>query len=315
VASGLNVTNDGSGNGGVAVDAAGNVYIADTGNKRVLKETLSNGSYAQSVVLDSTTYLYGGSIVSPDGIAVDAAGAVYIVNENFGVFKAVADGATYTTTPVVFSGITTVVAGVGASIDAHGTLYIADLGQIYVNTANELAESASAENFGSLNVGATAAPQTATFTFDVGGTLASIPYAVSTQGDLTLDFQAAASQAASVCVTGKTYNAGDTCTVAAVFTPTRPGARYGAIALRYANRHNLSAGDRDEPAGQLFSRHLQPHSRGDVRFRPDRGLQQQHHLRFDSRGVGLAEFRQRPPGRGRNSQLHDWVHRLQRLLR
>ena len=231
VASGLNVSNDGSGSGGLAVDAAGNVYIADIGNKRVLKETLSNGAYAQSVVLDSSTYLYGGSIVPPDGIAVDASGAVFVVNENYGVFKSAPDGATYTTAPVVINGITTLLAGVGASIDAHGTLYIVNLGQVYVNTANELAESTSAQNFGSMNVGATTAPQTTTFTFDVGGTLAPIPYAVSTQGDLTLDFQPAASQPANVCVTGKTYNAGDTCTVAATFTPTRPGARYGAIAL------------------------------------------------------------------------------------
>jgi sugar lactone lactonase YvrE len=231
VTGGLNVPNDGSGGGGIAVDSAGNVYIADTGNSRVLKETLSSGTYTQSVVMDSSTYQDNAHVVPPQGIAVDTAGAVIIVNENYGVFKAVPNGATYTTTPIVFSGTSATIAGVSASIDLHGNLYIVNLGQIYVNPANELAESSSAENFGSLNVGATAAPQTATFTFDVGGTLATIPYAVSTQGDLTLDFQAAATQPANVCVTGKTYNAGDTCTVAATFTPTRPGVRYGAIAL------------------------------------------------------------------------------------
>jgi sugar lactone lactonase YvrE len=231
VAAGLNVPNDGSGSGGIALDSAGNVYIAETGNKRVLKETLSGSTYAQSVVMDSTTYQDNGSIVPPQGIAVDAAGAVIITNENFGTFKAVPNGAIYTTSPVVFATTSTAtIAGVGASLDSHGDLYIVNLGLIYVNPANELAES-GAENFGSLNTGTTAPAQTATFTFDVGGTLAATPYAVSTQGDLTLDFQAAATQAANVCVTGKTYNAGDTCTVAATFTPTRPGVRYGAIAL------------------------------------------------------------------------------------
>jgi hypothetical protein len=228
VATGLNVPNDGSGSGGIAVDGAGNVYIADTGNKRVLKETPSGGSYTQSVVMDSTTSQYN---VPPQGIAVDTAGAVIIANENSGIFKDVPNGATYTMAPLVFGNASTIIAGVGASIDSHGNLYIVDLGTIYVNSANELAESSSPVNFGSINAGTTAPAQTVTFTFDVGGTLATTPYAVSTQGDLTLDFQAATTQAGTVCVTGKTYNAGDTCTVSAIFTPTRPGVRYGAIAL------------------------------------------------------------------------------------
>ncbi len=35
---------------GIAVDGSGNVYIADTTNNRVLKETLSNGVYTQTVL-------------------------------------------------------------------------------------------------------------------------------------------------------------------------------------------------------------------------------------------------------------------------
>ena len=231
VAAGLMVPTDGSGSGGLAVDKGGNVYIADTGNGRVLKETPSGGSYTQSIVMDSTTYQKNGQTLSPQGIAVDSTGAVIIANENYGIFKAVPNGATYTTSPVVFPNSSSVFAGVSANIDSRNTLYIADLGTIYVNPANELAESSSAINFGSVNAGTTAPAQTATFTFDVGGTLATTPYAVSTQGDLTLDFQAAITQVANVCVAGKTYNAGDTCTVTATYKPTRPGVRYGAIAL------------------------------------------------------------------------------------
>jgi hypothetical protein len=231
VATGLNVVNDGSGSGGIAVDSVGNVYIADSGNRRVLKESPSGGSYAQSVVMDSTTYQDNGQIVTPQGIAVDAAGAVIITNENDGIFKAVTDGVTYTTARMVFANASTIIGGVGGSVDSHGNLYIADFGTIYVNSASELAESSGAVNFGSLNTGTTAPAQVVTFVFDVGGTLASAPYAVSTQGNLTLDFRAAGTQPPNVCAAGKTYNAGDTCTVAATFTPTRPGVRYGAIAL------------------------------------------------------------------------------------
>jgi hypothetical protein len=42
---------------GVAVDGSGNVYIADAGNNRVLKETLSAGVYTESTVPTSIMVL------------------------------------------------------------------------------------------------------------------------------------------------------------------------------------------------------------------------------------------------------------------
>jgi len=40
---------------GIAVDGGGNIYIADSSNNQVLKETLSAGSYNQSVVANAAT--------------------------------------------------------------------------------------------------------------------------------------------------------------------------------------------------------------------------------------------------------------------
>jgi streptogramin lyase len=57
---------------GVAVDAAGNVYLADYTNKRVLKETPASGSYTESVIADG--------LAGPQGVAVDGGGNIYVTD-------------------------------------------------------------------------------------------------------------------------------------------------------------------------------------------------------------------------------------------
>jgi len=58
---------------GIAVDAAGNVYIADGDDGSVFKETLqSDGSYVSSTI--------GGEWGIPVGVAVDGAGNVYVAD-------------------------------------------------------------------------------------------------------------------------------------------------------------------------------------------------------------------------------------------
>ena len=59
---------------GVAVDISGNVYIADTYNHRVLKETRLATTWAESTVVDLST----SSKKLPFGITLDAVGNVYI---------------------------------------------------------------------------------------------------------------------------------------------------------------------------------------------------------------------------------------------
>jgi hypothetical protein len=60
-----------SGPSGIVVDGSGNVYIADTGNNRVLKVGLSAGSYTENTVPTSALHY-------PMGIAVDGSGNVYV---------------------------------------------------------------------------------------------------------------------------------------------------------------------------------------------------------------------------------------------
>ena len=68
---------------GVAVDGAGNVYVADTGNNQIVEIPVVNGALstsAQTTLIASTVTLAGESLSSPEGIAIDGLGNLYIAD-------------------------------------------------------------------------------------------------------------------------------------------------------------------------------------------------------------------------------------------
>jgi sugar lactone lactonase YvrE len=100
---------------GVAVDGSGNLYIVDSGNDRVLKETLGGGSYTQSTIVSGLN--------NPWGVAVDGSGNVYIVDSgNQRVLKETLSGGSYTQS-TISSGL---YEPHGVAVDGSGNLYIAD---------------------------------------------------------------------------------------------------------------------------------------------------------------------------------------------
>ncbi|MGD0735214.1 MAG: hypothetical protein ABR976_08710 [Terracidiphilus sp.] len=102
---------------GIAVDGAGNVYIADTGNNRVLMETLSNGTYTETTI--------GTNLVAPAGVAVDGSGNVYIADTgNNRVVKETLSAGVYTQS-VLVGGLGE---PQGVAVDGGGNVYIADTG-------------------------------------------------------------------------------------------------------------------------------------------------------------------------------------------
>jgi uncharacterized protein (TIGR03437 family) len=124
---------------GVAVDAAGNLYIVDTGNVRIRKVTPA-GTIA--TVAGGGYYLGDGgpatstSLGHPEGVAVDAAGNLYIA-DNYRIRKVSPSGIISTVAgngQRGFSGDSGPATGArlgqpaGLAVDAAGNLYIADYG-------------------------------------------------------------------------------------------------------------------------------------------------------------------------------------------
>lgn len=108
---------------GVAVDAAGNVYVADSSTNRVLK--LAGGSNAQTMLpftgLRLSTGVVNNSIA---GVAVDARGNVYVVDSGDNRVLRLADASS---TPITlpFTGLDR---PSGVAVDTAGNVYLADSG-------------------------------------------------------------------------------------------------------------------------------------------------------------------------------------------
>ena len=104
---------------GVAVDGSGNVYILDSLNNRILKETLSGGSYTQSTIPTS-------SLNYPFDLAVDGSGNVYIADTNNSrILKETPSAGGYSES-IVADLLSSGSQPVGVAVDGSGNVYIAD---------------------------------------------------------------------------------------------------------------------------------------------------------------------------------------------
>lgn len=109
----------------VAVDYRGNVYIADTGNSRVLKESPGRDGYTQSII--------GSDLLEPYGVAADRHGNVYVADtENNRVLKETPVWGGGYSQSVILSAPPDVPGGaladpIGLAVDLQGDLFIADV--------------------------------------------------------------------------------------------------------------------------------------------------------------------------------------------
>ncbi len=104
---------------GVTINASGDLYVADTGNNRILKETPSGATYAQSTVRT-------GDLSAPFGIALDGAGNLYVADTgNNRIVKETLTGSRLVQSTVPSSSLNY---PLSVAVDGSGNLYIADTG-------------------------------------------------------------------------------------------------------------------------------------------------------------------------------------------
>ena len=124
VATGYSLGSGFSSAGGVAVDTAGNIYVADTGNNAIKKILVGTGY--------STTTLVTG-LSSPGGVAVDSSGNLYVADTGNNAVKQILAAGGYVTVKILGSGFKSPAA---VAVDSKGNVFVADTGN---NAVKEIA--------------------------------------------------------------------------------------------------------------------------------------------------------------------------------
>jgi uncharacterized protein (TIGR03437 family) len=128
---------------GLAIDSAGNLYIADSGHSRVRK--VDAGGIISTVAGNGTTGFSGdggaatsAQLNTPSGVALDSAGNLYICDQGNGRIRKVTTAGTISTVAGKGNGFTLGDGGpatsgelanpIDVALDSAGNIYIADLG-------------------------------------------------------------------------------------------------------------------------------------------------------------------------------------------
>jgi sugar lactone lactonase YvrE len=120
---------------GIAVDAHGNLYVADAGAGQVDEiEAGTGGAAAGMVSASSTMVTVGSGFTKPTGVAVDAAGDVFVADAGAVKVFEIEAGTGGAAAGMVNSGSTVIPVGSGfklpnaVAVDGHGDVFVADLG-------------------------------------------------------------------------------------------------------------------------------------------------------------------------------------------
>jgi sugar lactone lactonase YvrE len=233
---------------GVALDASGNLYIADTGNN-VIRE-VSGGAIQTVAGNQSVGGAFGGDggpaiaayVNAPTGLAVDGAGDLFIADTGNNVIREIvaATGAIGTAAgydegpgyggdygPAAWPSAQLNTPS-GVAVDSNGDLYIADAGNNRIRQAQIVAV-----NYGIMAVG----QSSQTYALDFGNSstpVVSLTGAgADTQGNYLADFRMSATSACAIQVPfpDEAIYPNTPCEADVTFTPQAPGERQGAMML------------------------------------------------------------------------------------
>ena len=197
---------------GVAVDGAGDLYITDTGNSRVVEVTAAGTASVLST---------GGlTLKQPFGVAVDGAGDVYIADT---VNSSVVEVTTAGTASVLSTGGLTLAEPFSVAVDGAGDLYIADYGNSRVVKINQASQALS---FTSTGTGDSSAQQTMTVENIGNQPLNFTALNITTTGLTTSIFDL---NGPTTCTDSTSLVAGAACNLGVEFAPTTPGNFTGTV--------------------------------------------------------------------------------------
>lgn len=114
---------------GVAVDAGGNVYVADWGNSAIY-EIPAGCTSADYTASSCTVMMLGGegTFNHPSGVAVDGSGNIYVADSNNQAVKEMAAGCASSACVVTLGGGFSFGTPQGVTVDGSGNLYVANKG-------------------------------------------------------------------------------------------------------------------------------------------------------------------------------------------